>query len=480
MKRMKNLVSLMLLVIMGTVCLTGCSNDDEGGAPAAPFTLDIAVADIKDVSASVTVTPSDTGSYFAELYPTAQVEGKSDAEIVSSVTSMADFSAKLVKGERSYQFSNLAPSTSYTMVAFGWDGRSAGPVAKQSFTTEKKLVPQQQSKYFDVDYWADVYHNGYHNFIVYMGDASHESVNLTSAGTIYTFSLYTKNAPGENLLPEAGHYKMLPADRTEPEDHCIEFSESKRFTTKDFVSKNDYTLITDSLIDAEMDIVINSDGTVTVSAVIVEADSTQKELTYTGSVVAKDCSFKGYTGPTINGDLDFTADYTLGYNYVGRQFEIMSGGDPNADGAEWNNRHRLTIYLNGVQTADGSYVPPVGTFTVSRNELEGFVWQGEYVDMGGGVEGPQGTYYYFLDNNWTSYYAFVVGGSVTIAKGDAEGEYVVEANFKDSNNHTIKAHYRGTFPTSATSSAKGFAFGTSATSMAKSPKLHGKLQRMPK
>ena len=454
MTNLKKIMLLLMVAITGTVALSSCSDDDEGGKLTPPVTLSITAADITDVSASVTVTPSDTGRYYVTIYPTTYVEGKTDAQLVNSVAAIAGFDAKLVKGEKKFDYTNLDPSTSYTMVAFGWNGQEAGTVAKQQFTTEKKRIPQVASSYFDVDYWADVYHNGFHNYIVYMGDASHESINLTSAGTIYTFSLYTKNAPGSDLMPEEGHYSMIPAESTEPVDHCIEFNESCKFTTTRFVSKDDYTLSTESLNDAQLDIKKNADGTVTVSAVIVEADGTQKELTYTGAVVLKDRSFKGYTGPTISEDLEFTADYTAGYNYTGTQFEIMTGGDPNADDAEWNNRHRLTIYLAGEQTEDGKYVPPVGTFQVSRDDMAGFVWQGEYVDLGSGVEGPQGSYYYFLDSKWKSYYAFVVGGSVTIAKGDSEGEYVVDANFKDSNNHSIKAHYKGTFPTTFASSAK--------------------------
>ena len=454
MTSLKKLMLTLVVAVMGAVALSSCSDNDEEGKLIPPVTLNITAADITDVSASVTVTPSDTGRYYATIYPTSYVEGKTDAQLVSSVAAIAGFDAKLVKGEKKFDYTNLDPSTSYTIVAFGWNGQEAGTVAKRQFTTERRSIPQEQSKYFDVDYWADVYHNGFYNYIVYLGDASHESINLTSAGTIYTLSIYTKNAPGSDLMPEEGHYAMIPADSDEPTDHCIEFHESCKFTTKQFLSKDDYTLKTDSLKDATLDIKKNSDGTVAVSAVITEKDGTQKELTYTGAVVLTDRSFKGYTGPTINDDLEFNADYTAGYNYAGTQFEIMTGGDPNADGAEWNNRHRLTIYLAGEQNADGKYLPPVGTFQVSRDDIKGFVWQGEYADLGSGAEGPQGSYYYFLDSKWTSYYAFVAGGSVTITKGNKEGEYVVDTNFKDSNNHTIKAHYTGTFPTAAASSAK--------------------------
>ena len=457
MTKLKNLMLLLAVAIVGAAALTACSddNDDNGKKLTPPVTLSLTAADVTDVSASVTVTPSDTGRWFAAIYPTTYVQGKTDADLVKTNSTDPGFAAKLQKGSKTFTYNNLDPTTSYTVVAFGWNGQEAGTVARQEFTTEAKRIPQEVSRFFDVNYWADVYHNGFHNYMVLLGDVEHKDINFKSAGTMYTLSLYTKNAPGSDLMPEAGHYTMISTDATEPVDHCIELNESGEFTTTRFVSETDYTLKTTHITDAEADITKNDDGTWSISATIELEDGTKKNLVYTGQVTVLDKSFKGYTGPTISSDVEYTADYTAGYNYAGTQFEIMDGGDPNAEDADWMGRNRLTIYLAAEKDANGNNVPPIGTFSVSDEDKPGSVLRGEYVDLGSGVEGPEGTYYFLWEKKtFKQYYAFVQKGSVTIAKGQNEGEYVVDANFLTHSGHTVKAHYTGTFPTTFPTAAQ--------------------------
>ena len=451
----KTIVPLLLsaLVVLGGM-FTGCSESDDPKPKdpvAEPVTLTLSLGEITSNSAKVNVVPSDTGKYYVTLLEAGTVEGKSASQIADSLIDKGAFVYGLQRGEKSVYFSSLKGETAYVAVAFGWNGEKRGEVAQVELTTADEPREQVVSHYLDVDYWADIYHNGFCNYVVFMGDAPHKSVNIQGLGDIYTFSIYTKEFPANGgLAPLEGTYTLLKGNPETPEDFCMEQGESQFFTVKRFVSAQDYTLEHQGYTDATLTIQKNADGTYTAEAKIDQEDGTRKTITYTGEMGLNDRSFKGYNGPTLEENLDFVADYTAGYYGTGTAFEIMDGGHPDADGAEWNNRHRLAIALPAVvdeATGDKSF--PEGTFEVSNVEGPGVVAAGKYVDLGGGAEGAEGTYYYFLDSKWKSYYAFVQRGSVTITKNEGENNYTIQCDFTVQNGHTIKAVYSGQIPTPA-------------------------------
>ena len=463
-KRMKNFKHFVLAAIAGVFALTAttsCSDDDNNGDgekldPAV--TVTIADGTIETEKATFTVTPSaETGAWYATVYPAAEAAAMTDAQVVSTLTSATASPTKPQQGTQTLTYANLAQKTAYTVVAFGFNGKEASEVVRHEFTTAEEKPEQVASQYFDVDYWGDVYHKGYENFIVYFGDAPHESVNIKGMGTIYTLSIYNKTKAGSDFMPQEGEYTLTTAD--EPSDFCIEQYESQRYKVTEFNEDGTYSLKSEQLKEAKATIKKNADGTWTLDAVIVDPDGVKKEFTYTGAVNVKDRSFKGYTGPTVDEDLDFTADYTPGYTGFGKQFEIMDGGDPNADDASWFNRNRLTIYLPAAnsdqQGANVKYIPPVGTFQVTGLEAPGNVLRGEYADLGGGAEGPEGTYYYkYARPSFKQYYAFMQAGTVTITQDkDDSSVYTVKCDFTTEQGHKLTATYTGTFPTTFASAA---------------------------
>lgn len=452
---MKKFLHFMLLMVAAVFAVTvvSCSSDDNDGEEvAAPVTVSVADGDILDRSVTVTVTPSaQEGDWYCVIYPTTEVADVPDLQLAYKVRNM-ETQAEAKQGTQTITFTNLNPKTAYTVVAFGWNGKENSTVVRHEVTTTEEIAQQIASQYFDVDYWGDVYHKGYDNFIIYFGDAPHESIHIKGLGTIYTLSIYNATkADASNPMPQEGTYTLTTAD--EPSDFCIEPSESQRFLVTVFNNDDDYTLKSEQLQDAKATIKKNSDGTWTLDAVIVDPDGVKKEFTYTGAVNVKDRSFKGYTGPVVDHDVDFVADYCPGYNYAGTQFEIMDGGDPDADNASWFNRNRVTIRLAAEKDAEGNNVPPVGTFEVSSADAPGYVLRGDYVDLGSGAEGPDGTYYYFFEKpSFKQYYAFVHKGSVTIAKGE-NNEYTVKCNFTTEQGKKLTASYTGTFPTTFASAA---------------------------
>lgn len=459
---MKDLKHFVLAAIAGLFALTAttsCSDSDVDGENLAPaVTVTVADGEMEPEKATLTVTPSaETGSWYATIYPAAEAAAMTDAQVVSTLTSATSSPTKPQQGTQTLTYANLTPNTAYTVVAFGFNGKEASEVVRHEFTTPEVRPTQVESQYFDVDYWGDVYHKGYENFIIYFGDAPHESIKIKGMGTIYTLSIYNKTKAGSDLMPQEGEYTLTTAD--EPSDFCIEQYESQRFIVTEFNQEDDYSLDSDQLKEAKATIKKNADGTWTLDAVIVEPDGEKKEFTYTGAVNVKDRSFKGYTGPTVDEDVDFTADYTPGYTGFGKQFEIMDGGDPNADDASWFNRNRLTIYLpaqNSEEHGAGvKYVPPVGTFQVSSIEAPGNVLRGQYTDFGSGAEGPEGTYYYkYARPSFKQYYAFMQTGTVTITQDkDDSSVYTVKCDFTTEMGHKLTATYTGTFPTTFATTA---------------------------
>lgn len=450
---MKHLLLMMLMIVFGTGFVASCGDDDP--ADQTPPLTDVTIEDVEVALAEVTVkvTPSQVaGPWYCNIYPADKAAAKTDEQLVSEMVGSS--SLKTMLGEQNVTWSSLTSATKYTVVAFGYNGKEASAVVRHDLTTAEEKPTQVASAYFDVDYWGDVYHNGFDNFIVYFGDAPHDGITIKGKGTIYTLSIYNKTkADADNPMPQEGDYTLTTAD--EPSDFCIEPSESRRYIVTEFNEDGTYKLKDDQLLDAKANIKKNDDGTWTLDAVIVEPDGEKKEFTYTGAVNLKDRSFKGYTGPVVTENQDFEADYTYGYNYTGTQFEIMSGGDPSAEDASWFNRHRLTIRLDAEKDAEGNNVPPVGTFNVSNVEAPGYVLRGDYVDLGSGAEGPEGTYYFFWNkSDFKQYYAFVQKGSVTISQ-DATNKkvYTVKCDFTTEQGINIKASYTGTLPTTTDNAA---------------------------
>ena len=441
------LAALMLLV--GVV--SGCSSSDEPEIKvpkAEPVTLSLSLDEVTTISAKVSATPSDTGKYYVTVLEAGTVKDKTAEQIADSIIAKGRFVYALSKGAKTLSFPNLASETNYVAVGFGWNGEKRGEVASLDITTAAEPREQIASHYFDVDYWGDIYHNGFCNYVVFMGDAPHKSVNIQGNGDIYTFSIYTKEFPADGgLAPLEGEYTLLKGDPDTPEDFCMEQYESLHFTVTRFASAADYTLKSQGYTDASLSIKKNADGTYTAEANVNLEDGSRRTLTYTGEIGLNDRSFKGYTGPTLEKDVDFVADYTAGYNITGTQFEIMDGGHPDADGADWRQRNRLTISLPAELDELTGDSLPVGTFEVSNVEGPGVVKAGEWNDLGGGGEEAAGTYYYWLNKNWTSLYAFVQKGTVSISRNEGKSNYTIKVDFTVQNGHTVKAVYSGEFPT---------------------------------
>lgn len=126
----------------------------------ADMTFDIAVNNITFSSASVEVTPSNNeATYYWEIYPTAQIETLSDADLCAAIKDNIDYMIELygyygydlsyedflAQGPDAYDYTGLESQTAYSViaVAMGTLGTTNGAVAKYNFETPE-LVPESE------------------------------------------------------------------------------------------------------------------------------------------------------------------------------------------------------------------------------------------------------------------------------------------------------------------------------------------------
>lgn len=127
----------------------------------ADMTFDIAVNDITFSSASVEVTPSNNeATYYWEIYPTAQIETLSDADLCAAIKENIEYTIEyyayfgydisfenfLSKGADAYTYDDLDPQTEYTViaVAMGTLGTTNGAVAKYNFQTPEIVATETE------------------------------------------------------------------------------------------------------------------------------------------------------------------------------------------------------------------------------------------------------------------------------------------------------------------------------------------------
>lgn len=127
-------------------------------------------------------------------------------------------------------------------------------------------------------------------------------------------------------MPQLGTYSYYTGDT--PIDMCMEHTESILLVYSDFKGEKEYTDKDVKYKDATLTITKNADGTYTVKALIEQEDGELIALNYTGKCTYRDRSFKGYTGPNVDKDLEFECDWLIPYDLDGTCFEIMDGGDP--------------------------------------------------------------------------------------------------------------------------------------------------------
>lgn len=149
---LKSYLRMLLAAVTLMFVTTGCNDDEEKVGPPPSYTFGIAVSDVTETEATVTVTPSnDQATYYYGAVKKADFDAfESDAayaqNILATLKAAADrkvlsleeyLQTALSKGSSPKKISDLMAGTDYYAVAIGilTDGRFTSDLVKEAFKT---------------------------------------------------------------------------------------------------------------------------------------------------------------------------------------------------------------------------------------------------------------------------------------------------------------------------------------------------------
>ena len=316
---LKSYLRMLLAAVTLLFVTSGCNDDDDKVGPPPSYSFSVAVSDVAQTEATVTVTPSnDQATYYYAAVKKAEFDTfESDAayaqHILDNLKAIADkkvlplseyLATALVKGSAPQKITDLPAGTDYYAVALGMltDGRFTSDLVKEAFKTddapEPELVISKAGGYF-----FGTSFGAFDNFTFWMSEdtVTEDMMDFTGEGTYLLFDLNVA-VTGKATLP-AGTFPV--ASGADAEENTI-------------APGADYGggMMTGSAI-----VKINSDGTknylyIDGGALIVEGAGSSYVITAKVTSGGKEYEFKYEGGVSIydttggGGDFELSIDVT--------------------------------------------------------------------------------------------------------------------------------------------------------------------------
>ncbi len=316
---LKSYLRMLLAAVTLLFVTSGCNDDDDKVGPPPSYSFSVAVSDVAQTEATVTVTPSnDQATYYYAAVKKAEFDTfESDAayaqHILDNLKAIADkkvlplseyLATALVKGSAPQKITDLTAGTDYYAVALGMltDGRFTSDLVKEAFKTddapEPELVISKAGGYF-----SGTSFGAFDNFTFWMSEdtVTEDMMDFTGEGTYLLFDLNVA-VTGKATLP-AGTFPV--ASGADAEENTI-------------APGADYGggMMTGSAI-----VKINSDGTknylyIDGGALIVEGAGSSYVITAKVTSGGKEYEFKYEGGVSIydttggGGDFELSIDVT--------------------------------------------------------------------------------------------------------------------------------------------------------------------------
>ncbi|WP_286077036.1 hypothetical protein [Alistipes finegoldii] len=316
---LKSYLRMLLAAVTLLFVTSGCNDDDDKVGPPPSYSFSVAVSDVAQTEATVTVTPSnDQATYYYAAVKKAEFDTfESDAayaqHILDNLKAIADkkvlplseyLATALVKGSAPQKITDLTAGTDYYAVALGMltDGRFTSDLVKEAFKTddapEPELVISKAGGYF-----FGTSFGAFDNFTFWMSEdtVTEDMMDFTGEGTYLLFDLHVA-VTGKATLP-AGTFPV--ASGADAEENTI-------------APGADYGggMMTGSAI-----VKINSDGTknylyIDGGALIVEGAGSSYVITAKVTSGGKEYEFKYEGGVSIydttggGGDFELSIDVT--------------------------------------------------------------------------------------------------------------------------------------------------------------------------
>lgn len=232
---LKSYLRMLLAAVTLLFVTSGCNDDDDKVGPPPSYSFSVAVSDVAQTEATVTVTPSnDQATYYYAAVKKAEFDTfESDAayaqHILDNLKAIADkkvlplseyLATALVKGSAPQKITDLTAGTDYYAVALGMltDGRFTSDLVKEAFKTddapEPELVISKAGGYF-----FGTSFGAFDNFTFWMSEdtVTEDMMNFTGEGTYLLFDLNVA-VTGKATLP-AGTFPV--ASGADAEENTI-------------------------------------------------------------------------------------------------------------------------------------------------------------------------------------------------------------------------------------------------------------------
>ena len=158
---LKSYLRMLLAAVTLLFVTSGCNDDDDKVGPPPSYSFSVAVSDVAQAEATVTVTPSnDQATYYYAAVKKAEFDTfESDAayaqHILDNLKAIADkkvlplseyLATALVKGSAPQKITDLTAGTDYYAVALGMltDGRFTSDLVKEAFKTDDAPEPEPE------------------------------------------------------------------------------------------------------------------------------------------------------------------------------------------------------------------------------------------------------------------------------------------------------------------------------------------------
>lgn len=228
---LKSYLRMLLAAVTLLFVTSGCNDDDNKVGPPPSYTFSVAVSDVTETEATVTVTPSnDQATYYYAAVKKADFDAfESDAayaqNILATLQAAADrkvlslkeyLETALSKGSAPQKVTDLTAGTDYYAVALGMltDGRFTSDLVKEAFKTgDAPVAPPVISK--AGGYFFGTSFGAFDNFSLWMSEdgVTEDMTVFTGEGTYLIFDLNV-TVTGKPTLP-AGTFSVASGDEAE-------------------------------------------------------------------------------------------------------------------------------------------------------------------------------------------------------------------------------------------------------------------------
>lgn len=442
--------TLRLLAIAAGASIMGSCEEEQPVITQVDYTIE--AKKIADVSATVSVNASEEECiYFVHCFTKTEFDAASESiqETMTTLSSDPEYSEYIFTSSKDITFEGLEIETEYVICLLPLDKGTTNSVMKCDIRTTAKMLP---ITYAQLYYYGNYYFNGTDNFMFELGNVSYEeNGKLIPPGEriVVSIIIEPKNMDHPAADEFIGSYYFdettQPGDigKVEPMVTYLyvytENNENEIGFDEDVISFKEFKI---DFSKASDDYIIKGEYT--------DQNGERRAFYFEGEISYSDKAFYGYTGPQLDHDITLEGSTYIKYaNYYSpastdelANYQISIMFDEDHEPPYYEKDHlNLMLYLP--KEGDFEHFMLDGTYQICEDAPEkGGVQSGAYMQIGAGMFGSEGSYYW---NNSSDYdigqtMGFLKSGTVTIKNGE-NGKVTIEVDAVTDLGHKVTAYY---------------------------------------